>query len=133
MGDDGEGAKLAKRLKMQVNPPRPALCRLNLDFPYLKRLSGVKLTIPVSLWWDGECQQTEEGEVLFTDTGLSGPPVLNLSRMAGKGLEDGKKPEVVLDLVPEMEKGELFTYMTERMQRLSAWNVEEALEGWLPK
>ena len=133
LGADGEGAKLAKSLKMQVNPLRPALCRLNLDFPYLKRLSGVKLTISISLWWDGQCQQTEEGEVLFTDTGISGPPVLNLSRMAGKGLSEGKKPEVVLDLVPEMEKGELFAYMTERMQRLSAWNVEEALEGWLPK
>ena len=133
LGADGEGAKLAKSLKMQVNPLRPALCRLNLDFPYLKRLSGVKLTIPISLWWEGQCQQEEEGEVLFTDTGISGPPVLNLSRMAGKGFSEGKESEVKLDLVPEMERGELFAYMTERMKRLSAWNVEEALEGWLPK
>lgn len=133
LGADGEGARLAKSLKMQISPLRPALCRLNLDFPYLKRLSGVKLTLPVSLWWDGACQQTQEGEVLFTDTGLSGPPVLNLSRMAGKGLSDGKKPEVRLDLVPEMEKGQLFAYMTERMQRLSGWTTEETLEGWLPQ
>ena len=118
---------------MQVNPLRPALCRLNLDFPYLKRISGVKLTIPISLYWDGECQQTWEGEVLFTDTGVSGPPVLNLSRMAGEGLSLKKQMEVVLDLVPEMESGELFSYMLERMKRLGSWTVEEALEGWLPK
>lgn len=133
LGADGEGARLAKNLKMQVNPLRPALCRLNLDFPYLKRLSGVKLTIPISLYWDGECQQTREGEVLFTDTGISGPPVLNLSRMAGEGLSQKKQIEAVLDLVPEMESGQLFSYMMERMKRLSSWTVEEALEGWLPK
>jgi len=133
LGADGEGAKLAKNLKMQVNPLRPALCRLNLDFPYLKRLSGVKLTIPISLYWDGECQQTQQGEVLFTDTGLSGPPVLNLSRMVGEGLSQKKQMEVVLDLVPEMESGQLFSYMLDRMKRLSSWTLEEALEGWLPK
>ncbi len=133
LGADGEGARLAKNLKMQVNPLRPALCRLNLDFPYLKRISGVKLTIPISLYWDGVCQQTQEGEVLFTDTGVSGPPVLNLSRMAGEGLGQKKQMEVVLDLVPEMESGELFSYMMERMKRLSSWTLEEALEGWLPK
>ena len=133
LGADGEGARLAKNLKMQVNPLRPALCRLNLDFPYLKRISGVKLTIPISLYWDGVCQQTQKGEVLFTDTGVSGPPVLNLSRMAGEGLAQKKQLEVVLDLVPEMESGELFSYMMERMKRLSSWTLEEALEGWLPK
>ena len=133
LGADGEGARLVKNLKMQVNPLRPALCRLNLDFPFLKRLSGVKLTIPISLYWDGECQQTQEGEVLFTDTGLSGPPVLNLSRMVGEGLSQKKQMEVVLDLVPEMESGQLFSYMLDRMKRLSSWTLEEALEGWLPK
>ena len=133
LGADGEGAKLAKGLKMQVNPLRPALCRLNLDFPYLKRLSGVKLTIPVSLWWDDELKQQEEGEVLFTDTGLSGPPVLNLSRQAGEGISQGKKPEISLDLAPEMDHGQLFAYMVERLKRLSAWTAEDALEGWLPK
>lgn len=133
LGADGEGARLAKNLKMQVNPLRPALCRLNLDFPFLKRLSGVKLTIPISLYWDGECQQTQQGEVLFTDTGLSGPPVLNLSRMVGEGLSQKKQMEVVLDLVPEMESGQLFSYMLDRMKRLSSWTLEEALEGWLPK
>ena len=133
LGADGEGAKLAKSLKMQVNPLRPALCRLNLDFPYLNRLSGVKLTIPISLWWDGERQQTEKGEVLFTDTGISGPPVLNLSRMAGEGLSQQKQIRVALDLAPEMESGELFAYMCDRMRRLKDWTVEDALEGWLPK
>ena len=71
--------------------------------------------------------------MLFTDTGVSGPPVLNLSRMAGEGLSLKKQMEVVLDLVPEMESGELFSYMLERMKRLGSWTVEETLEGWLPK
>lgn len=133
LGADGEGARLAKGLQMRVNPLRPALCRLTIDSPYLKRLSGVKLEIPISLWWEEEERQREQGEVLFTDTGLSGPPVLNLSRLAGEGLKSGKTPVVVLDLVPEMEKGPLFSYWTERTSRLADWTLEDAMEGWLPK
>lgn len=133
LGAAGEGAQLARQMKLRVNPLRPALCRLQLDFPYLKRLSGVKMTVPVSLWWDGALQQQENGEVLFTDTGVSGPPILNLSRLAGEALKRGHHPEIQLDLAPDFSAGSLFAYMAERMKRLSAWSAEEALEGWLPK
>lgn len=133
LGADGEGARLAKGLKMQVSSLRPALCRLNIESPYLKRLAGVKLEIPISLWEDGRLKQEERGEVLFTETGLSGPPVLNLSRQAGELLSRKKEPVVQLDLAPEMEKGPLFSYLMERLERLGRWTVEEALEGWLPK
>ena len=133
LGASGEGAELARRLQMQVRPLRPALCRLKLQVPYLKRLAGLKLDVPVALWEEGICRQTEVGEILFTDTGVSGPTVLNLSRRAGEALQSGRTPVLVLDLIPEMEKGALFIYLLERKERLGACTAEQGLEGWLPK
>jgi predicted Rossmann fold flavoprotein len=133
LGADGEGAELARRLQMQVSPLRPALCRLKLQVPYLKRLAGLKRNVPAALWIEGECRQRETGEILFTDQGVSGPAVLNLSRSAGEALQSGRRPVLTLDLVPEMEKGALFVYLLERKERLGGFSAEEALEGWLPK
>lgn len=133
LGADGEGAALAKRLQMQVTPLRPALCRLKLEAPYLKQLAGLKLNIPVSLYWEGALQQREVGEILFTDQGASGPVVLNISRKAGEGLKGGKKPMIVLDTVPEMEQGILFSYLLSRAERMEKRSAAQMLEGWLPK
>ena len=57
----------------------PGIVQLKLDYPYLKSISGVKFDGNVSILIDGEVVRTETGEVLFTDYGISGPPILQLS------------------------------------------------------
>ncbi len=133
LGSNGEGAKLAKDLGMSIVPLRPAICRLIADYPYAKRLAGVRVEVPASLLVDKVCVKKVEEEVLFTEDGLSGPAILDLSRMAGDALEKSQFVQVSLDLASEMEEGPLFRYLQERMERLSNWTMEDALEGWMPK
>ena len=46
-----------------------------------------------------------QGEFLFTDSGISGLPVLQLSRSAAVALKRSKAPRIVLDLFPGIEPG----------------------------
>ncbi len=132
LGAAGEGARLAETLNMKVQNLRPALCRLNLDFPYLKRLAGIKISVPAALYENNRKLGDDAGDVLFTATGVSGPPILNLSRQAGEVLARRGTPQLVLDLVPEMEKEALTRYLRQRFRRLEGWTLAEALEGFLP-
>ena len=52
-----------------------------------------------------EVLRGEAGEFLFTDSGISGPPVLQLSRAAAVALKRNKEPCIVLDLFPGFKPG----------------------------
>lgn len=133
LGAAGEGYILAKSLGHRIEPLRPAICRLLSDSPYSKRLSGLRMVCPLILKVDGKTVMEEEGEVLFTDEGLSGPPILDFSRLAGGAQMEGRFVQVIMDLASEYEPGQLFGYLSHRLERLAGWTVEDAMEGWLPK
>ena len=132
-GAAGEGARLASKLGLRIEPLRPAICRLRADSPYLKRLAGSKTEGPAVLLVDGKVAMEAEGEVLFTEEGLSGPPILDLSRTAGEALRESRFVEVELDLAPDYPEGKLFAYLMERAGLLTDLSAEEMLEGWLRK
>lgn len=96
LGTDGSGYKLAKTLGHSIISPTPGIVQLKLKYDKLKALSGVKFTSNCSILINGEVKQTEFGEILFTDYGISGPPVLQLSRWASKGILDNNS--VVIDV-----------------------------------
>ena len=85
-----------------------------------KSLEGIKVNANVKLE-----NKTEYGEVLFTAYGLSGPPVLQLSRDAvGKTLE--------LDLAPDLNFKEICDYLLKK-RKLSHLTAENLFTGFLNK
>lgn len=86
LGSDGSGYKLAKSLGHSIIQPTPGIVQLKLKYDRLKALSGVKFTSNCSILVNNEVKRTEFGEILFTDYGISGPPILQLSRVASRGV-----------------------------------------------
>ncbi|MEG0051240.1 MAG: aminoacetone oxidase family FAD-binding enzyme [Terrisporobacter sp.] len=86
LGSDGSGYKLAKAFGHSIISPTPGIVQLKLKYDKLKALSGVKFTSSCSILVNGEEKRTEFGEILFTDYGISGPPILQLSRIASRGV-----------------------------------------------
>lgn len=80
LGSDGKSFEILKSLGHKVTNLYPALTQITSDSKDLKSISGVKVYSKPRLYIDDELVQEEEGEVLFTDYGLSGPPILNLSK-----------------------------------------------------
>jgi len=110
-GSDGSGFKLAKNLGHNIIHPVPGLVQLKLDFPYLKSLSGIKFDGNVKLPLDNKILREEFGEILFTDYGISGPPILQLSSLASKLLYNNKKVYLQIDILPNMSKEELINLL----------------------
>lgn len=110
-GSDGSGFKLAKNLGHNIIDPVPGLVQLKLDFPYLKSLSGIKFDGNVKLPLDNKILREEFGEILFTDYGISGPPILQLSSLASKLLYNNKKVYLQIDILPNMSKEELINLL----------------------
>lgn len=110
-GSDGSGYNLAKKLGHKILPTYPALVQLKLDYKNLKSLSGIKFDGNAEILVNGKMLRKEYGEILFTDYGISGPPILQLSRIASCSLEEGNKVEIRVNMLPHLDPSELDNFL----------------------
>jgi predicted Rossmann fold flavoprotein len=115
----GGGAySLLTDLGHKLTPLKPAIVQLKCDGT--KALDGVKVDAKVKM-----DKRVEEGEVLFTSYGLSGPPILQLSR-------DAKGKTVSLDLTPDLSYNEIVNMLYVK-KKLSYLTLENLFTGFLNK
>jgi predicted Rossmann fold flavoprotein len=106
----------------------PAIVQLTTDKTLIKPLAGIKVEGTVTAVTDKE-QRTESGEILFTEYGISGPPVLQVSGLlARRGT--GK---VVLDLMPDQTAEEIGEEITRRQSAFAHRTCEDLLTGYVNK
>jgi len=102
-GSDGSGYKLAKQLGHNIIPTVPALVQLKCREDYMKAVAGVRAEGRIQVWNGGECVAEEQGEIQFTDYGISGIPVFQISRVVNYILREQKEVRVVLNLLPDFD------------------------------
>ena len=78
-GTTGDGYKWLSKLGHKIYAPKPSIVQLVTDNSVTKALSGLRLDADLTLTADGDVVAQQYGEVLFTDYGLSGPAVLQVS------------------------------------------------------
>mgnify|MGYP001549567438 CR=1 FL=1 len=102
LGSNGGGHKLAKTLGHTVTQLFPSRVPLTLDTWFLKRLKGVKVRdASVESHVDGQLMRKSSGDLLFAEYGISGPPVLDVSRAIGQFERSNHVMEVSIDLFPD--------------------------------
>lgn len=111
-GADDSGYALAADLGHAITPLYPALVQIKLKADWLKALKGVKWQGAVSVVIDGKTARQEDGELLFTDYGISGPPVLQLSRKVHEHPE--KSRELWIHLLPHWTKESIYDQLMTR-------------------
>ncbi|MFM7189707.1 MAG: NAD(P)/FAD-dependent oxidoreductase [Microcystaceae cyanobacterium] len=85
-GSHPTGYQIATHLGHHIEPPVPSLFTFNLRDPRLAGLAGISLeTVQLSLG-QGKNRRQQEGPLLITHWGLSGPSVLKLSAWAAREL-----------------------------------------------
>ncbi len=101
-GSDGDGHRFAKQLGHGVVTPKPSLVPLVAEGDMCKRLMGLSLkNVRVDFTAEnGKALYSEQGEMLFTHFGISGPVVLSASARLG----DFKKVKVTIDLKPALDE-----------------------------
>ncbi len=101
-GSDGIGYTLAKRFNHHIVRVLPSLT--SLITKEKTNLKGIRVDAKVTLYEDGVKVREELGQVQFTDYGLSGICIFNLSYYAVKGLNDNKSEVITIDLMPFIDK-----------------------------
>ncbi len=105
-GSTGAGFAIARALGHTVVPPRPSLVPVRLREAWIAELEGLSLrNVSVSVIRDGRTAAREFGEALFTSNGMSGPVLLDLSRVIGELLP--AKLELSIDLKPALDHAAL--------------------------
>lgn len=132
-GSDGSGFTLAKKLGHNIINPIPALVQLKLNHNKLKALSGVKFDGNAHIYVNDKLRRSEFGEVLFTDYGVSGPPILQLSRIASYNLSKGKDISLKIDMMSNFSKDELKDFLENHFGTYSYRSVHDALIGIINK
>lgn len=109
LGSDGSGYALAQGFGHTVTPLSPALVQLTSSSKHCRALKGVRCKCRLSLEINGDLTASDDGELLFTDYGLSGIVTMNLSRyVSDERLQRGKdKCVAVVDFVPELSEEQL--------------------------
>lgn len=109
----------------------PALTQIKTAEPLPKAVQGVKFKGSVTLAADDAPPMTDSGEVLFTATGISGPPVFQLSREVSRRCRAGAQPTLLLDMLPRISRTELLAELARR--RTLPFTLADCLSGLLNK
>jgi predicted Rossmann fold flavoprotein len=132
-GSDGSGYSLAKGLGHKIINTVPALVQLKLDYKNLKALSGVKFNGIAEIYVNDKLERREFGEVLFTDYGISGPPILQLSRTASYALSKKNKVYIKVNMMYTMKEEDLKNFLETHFAVFSHRSLHDAFIGVINK
>ncbi|MEE0839247.1 MAG: aminoacetone oxidase family FAD-binding enzyme [Acutalibacteraceae bacterium] len=130
LGCFGAGYKMLKELGFSFIPTTSSIVQLVTDTENIKAINGLKIDAEVSSFVDDKKIRTERGELLFTAFGISGPPVLQISRFAEK-LKGNKT--VKINMLPDLSYNDVISLLKSRSEALKDRTAEFFFTGLFPK
>lgn len=134
LGGSASGYHLLESCGHELSPRFPALVQLKANPDLTRPLKGIKYSGEIDLLVNGQIRRTETGEILFTEYGLSGIAVMQISRIAAQAFSQKRPPavEARLHLLP-MNTQEAFDLLIARRRLLGRRALENFLTGLLNK
>ena len=132
-GSDGNGYRLAQGLGHSMETIFPGLVQLELDGDLFKQVNGVKFPGVAGLYEGDRLIREDDGDILFTNYGISGPPILQLSRTALEYLNNGTNIDLRISIIHTKNQHELYEYLQYRFAFMQRKTVEVALIGLINK
>ena len=130
-GSTGDGYQLAKQAGHSIVEPVPSLVSLVSHDPDCKKMMGLALkNVTLTLFEDGKAIFDEQGEMLFTHFGISGPLTLSASSHLGDMKKHRYHAEI--DLKPALSEEQLYDRVTRDFGLLANHAAQGALVKLLP-
>jgi len=101
-GGSESGYELARQMGHTVVPLRPALSALCIKEKSLARLAGIRSQVTLQVFEGAQTADQAEGEILFTNYGISGPAALNVSGTVTRLLTGGNV-NIALNFFPQVK------------------------------
>ena len=126
VGGGMDGYRLAKSLGHHRTALYPSLVQLKTDPTYPRALKGVKAQCGISICRGSQVLARNSGEVLFTEYGVSGPAIFDLSRSVSAG---GSDLTCLLNFFPDWEEAEVLHWLSQRQAAMAAHEASTLLTG----
>jgi len=133
-GSTGDGYRLAANLGHTIIPPRPALVPLVVQENWVGELAGVSLAdVRIAAMVKGRKVGTV-GNMLFTQSGIGGPAVLDLSRLLADELFESNAGTLAsIDMAAELDEAGFDQRLRETIQDHPKKTVANVLAESLPR
>ncbi len=129
LGSSESGCRFAQKLGHNVFERFPVLVQLVSMEPLCTKASGVKIDASLTAIIDKREEQRVRGDLLFTNYGLSGLAILDLSRTISAAFHRDQETSVRIDFMPDMELQPLKKELMRRAKTFSARKMPPRL--WL--
>ena len=126
LGGTMSGYKLLRSLGHKCTKLRPTLVQLKSSWSGVAGLKGVRANCHAAIYHNGQLHSQSQGELQFTEYGLSGPVIFEISRDACQG---GGNWICRLNFLPDLEEETLYAELLRR--RNTKLPVSELLTGIL--
>lgn len=133
LGGSNSGYAFATKMGHSLIPRHPSLVQLCSEEKWVKTCAGVKVAGMAQLYANGEQITEKKGDLLFTNYGISGLAILDLSREVSTRLANFDYCELNLDLMPELSKEKLTNLLLNRIEEGSEKPIEIWLQGAINK
>lgn len=130
-GGGVSGYEMLEALGHQRTKLMPALVQVKTDTTLVKSLKGMKIQGSAAVLANGRVKKRENGEILFTEYGLSGPPLFSLSRAVNEA--NGQEVFISLDIFPKWPEGKVLASLKERRANHGERTLENFLAGMVQK
>lgn len=130
-GSSGDGCDLAAALGHRIVPPRPGEVPLLCGPRWIHDLSGLGLEDVAARFVQGKRSVEARGALLFTHFGVSGPAVLDGSRLVARWFDDG--PVLLrVDLVPSRTAADLDADLAAAASAEGGRTLKSLLRAFVP-
>lgn len=128
-GTDGSAYALAKKLGHTVTPLYPSLVQIKTDTVFIKTLKGIRVNGGgITAYAPKAGKISLQGDVIFTDYGLSGDAVFRLSAFIADEIPTGQV-RVELDFLPGISREKVLEILQRKRKAFPELPATELLLG----
>lgn len=132
LGGNSDGYEFAKALGHNIVPTYPSLVQLHLDSKTAHKMSGTKIEGEASLLINHKTDSTCKGDILFTNYGVSGFAILDISQRASVALMNYESVSVSINLLPDFSAQKLSAHISKVAQNMPNFTILDILVGLVP-
>jgi predicted Rossmann fold flavoprotein len=118
LGGSESGYRFGQKFGHTLIKPIPSLVQLTSNDKEIYPLNGVKTEANITLYINNKQQKTVQGDILFTNYGVSGNSILDLSRDANIALLEKNQLHIVVDIFPQLDKNKLLALLEKKKKHL---------------
>ena len=127
-GTDGSAYALAQAFGHTLTPLYPSLVQLKTDVTHIKSLKGIRVMDGGLTAITPSGKHTLQGDIIFTDYGVSGDAVFRISAFIASEIPNGKV-SLSIDLLPETKEETVLSMLREKANTYPNMDKTELLFG----